>query len=61
MLAKKITHSLTRFWDEEDGASAIEYGLFASLIAAAIAVTVGTLGTTVDGKLSYVEEQISGE
>ncbi|WP_243310512.1 Flp family type IVb pilin [Fundidesulfovibrio agrisoli] len=49
---------LKRFVKEEDGASAVEYGLLVALIAAVIVTVVKTLGTqintafeTVSGKL----------
>jgi pilus assembly protein Flp/PilA len=35
---------LSKFWNEEDGASAIEYGLLAALIAVVIAASVGSVG-----------------
>ncbi|NKX45933.1 Flp family type IVb pilin [Roseicyclus persicicus] len=35
---------ITAFLSDENGATAIEYGLFAALIAAAIVGTVATLG-----------------
>lgn len=37
-----------RFWRDEDGAVAIEYGLLASLIAVAIIVGAGLLGTALN-------------
>jgi pilus assembly protein Flp/PilA len=39
---------LTQFWKEEDGASAIEYGLLAALIAVAIVGGAGLVGTSLD-------------
>jgi pilus assembly protein Flp/PilA len=45
---KKLTASLSRFWRDESGASAVEYGLLTALIAAVIVGTVATLGTTLD-------------
>ena len=35
---------LSKFWSEEDGASAIEYGLLAALIAVAIVAGVTSVG-----------------
>lgn len=37
--------SIVDFMAEEDGVSAIEYGLIGSLIAVAIAISVGVVGT----------------
>ena len=37
-------NSLSRFWNEQSGATAIEYGLIAGLIAVVIIVAVTLLG-----------------
>jgi pilus assembly protein Flp/PilA len=37
-----------RFWADESGATAIEYGLIAAGIALAIIAAVNTLGTTLN-------------
>ena len=47
----------SRFVKDESGATAIEYGLIAALIALAIIVGAGTLGNTLNEKFL----QISGE
>lgn len=39
-----MSASLRRFWKSESGATAIEYGLIASLVAVAIITGAGTLG-----------------
>ncbi|MEY3474842.1 MAG: hypothetical protein RL087_1300 [Pseudomonadota bacterium] len=39
---------LSQLWNEEDGASAIEYGLLAALIAVAIVGGAGLVGTSLD-------------
>lgn len=39
---------LMRFFKDEDGATAVEYGLMVALIAGAIVVTVGLLGGSLD-------------
>ena len=36
---------LQQFWNDEDGATAIEYGLIAGLIAVAIIATLTAVGT----------------
>ena len=51
---------LTRFWKDESGATAIEYGLIAAGIAIAIIATVKTLGTTINTKFSSLNTSISG-
>ncbi len=40
-----FSQAFKTFWGDEDGATAIEYGLLASLIALAITVGAGALGT----------------
>jgi len=40
-----FSQAFKTFWADEDGATAIEYGLLASLIALAITVGAGALGT----------------
>ena len=41
---KNFYQSFKTFWADEDGATAIEYGLLASLIAVVMAVGADTLG-----------------
>ena len=48
----------TRFLKEESGATAIEYGLLASLIAVAIIVTVRALGTKLTGTFGNVSANL---
>ncbi len=54
-----MVNQLVRFLNEEEGATAIEYGLLAALIAAVIVATVGTLGGTVNTAFSNVNTGIS--
>jgi pilus assembly protein Flp/PilA len=51
-----MTKFTSRFLKDESGATAIEYGLIAALIAVVIAGAVGILGT----KLSGVFNTING-
>jgi len=48
----------TRFLREESGATAIEYGLLASLIAVAIIAVVKTLGTNLSTTFGKVATNI---
>ena len=48
---------LTRFAKDQSGATAIEYGLIATLIAVAIIVGAGALGT----KLNAVFQGVAGK
>jgi pilus assembly protein Flp/PilA len=52
---KNFSQSFKTFWADEDGASAIEYGLLASLIALAIVGGATALG----GSLNTLFESIS--
>jgi pilus assembly protein Flp/PilA len=50
--------SVARFVGEESGATAIEYGLIAAGIAAAIIVAVSGLGTTLNTTFGTVNTQL---
>lgn len=45
---------LARFLKDEAGATAIEYGLLASLIAVVIVATITTIGTKLNTKFNAV-------
>jgi pilus assembly protein Flp/PilA len=47
-----------RFWQDQSGATAIEYGLIAAGISIAIIATVGTLGTNLNATFSSVSSQL---
>jgi pilus assembly protein Flp/PilA len=49
---------LSRFVKDESGATAIEYGLIAALIAVAIIVALGILGNNVRNTFQYVGNSI---
>jgi pilus assembly protein Flp/PilA len=44
-----------KFWNDESGATAIEYGLIAAGIALAIIAMVGKLGSTLNGVFESVK------
>ena len=44
----------SRFAKDESGATAIEYGLIATLIGVAIIAAAGTLGTNLSGIFTYI-------
>lgn len=50
--------NITRFLRDETGATAIEYGLLAALIAVAIIGAVQALGTTLATKFSNIATKI---
>lgn len=45
---------LRTFWHDECGATAIEYGLIASLIAVGIVTLVAALGSSVKGTFVFI-------
>lgn len=49
---------IQRFKADEDGATAIEYGLIAALIAVAIIAAVRALGTTLSGVFTDVDTEM---
>lgn len=55
---KNVYKTLKTFARDEDGAAAIEYGLFAALIAAVIVGTVATLGTNVNTGFTSVNTEL---
>jgi pilus assembly protein Flp/PilA len=50
-----------KFWKDESGATAIEYGLLAALIAVVIIGAVATLGRTLDSTFDAVDANIGTE
>ena len=50
--------TLTRFMKSEDGATAIEYGLIASLIAVAIVAVLLTLGPQLKSVFQTVQDNL---
>ena len=51
---------IKRFFKEEEGVTAIEYGLIAALIAVAIIVAVGLVGTNLRDKFNTVATAVQG-
>ena len=47
-----------KFWSDESGATAIEYGLIAAGIALAIITVVNNLGTTLNGKFGSISTSL---
>jgi pilus assembly protein Flp/PilA len=50
---------VTRFLKEESGATAIEYGLIAALIAAVLITALTTLGTNLSAKFTDIATTVS--
>ena len=49
---------LISFLKDEEGATAVEYGLIVALIAAIIIVVVGMLGVKVENAFNFVENKM---
>ncbi|MGB3897955.1 MAG: Flp family type IVb pilin [Mesorhizobium sp.] len=54
-----MTKLIARFYKDESGATAIEYGLIAALIAVAIMVGAGALGTNINDKFQDIADKIA--
>ena len=54
----KIVNFTRSLWKDEEGATAIEYGLLAALIAVVIIGAVSTLGETLEKTFAKVNSQI---
>ena len=55
-----MTKILSRFWSDQSGATAIEYGLIAAGIAVAIIGTVNTLGGSLNTEFNEVNTKLGG-
>ncbi len=53
-----MTSVFKRFASDESGATAIEYGMIAALIAVVIMAAVGTIGTKLNVKFKAVADQL---
>ncbi|MGM4895615.1 Flp family type IVb pilin [Tardiphaga sp. 839_C3_N1_4] len=49
-----MKNMIKKFWSDESGATAIEYGLIAAGISLAIIAVVNGLGTNLNGKFSEI-------
>jgi pilus assembly protein Flp/PilA len=54
-----MTNFMKRFASDESGATAIEYGLIAALIAVTIITAVTALGTALDGKFNTAATEVA--
>jgi pilus assembly protein Flp/PilA len=50
---------IRKLFNKEDGATAIEYGLIAALIAVAIIFAAGNIGTSLDTMFGSVSNELS--
>jgi pilus assembly protein Flp/PilA len=51
---------IKKLWNDESGATAVEYGLMVALIAVAIIVAVTLLGTNLSNLFTRVANNIGG-
>jgi pilus assembly protein Flp/PilA len=49
---------ISKFWADQSGATAIEYGLIAAGISLAIIAAVNTLGTTLNTKFTGINTSL---
>lgn len=50
----QLTQNLRRLWNDEEGASLVEYGLIVGLIAVVCIGAVTTMGTNISGMLNGI-------
>ena len=55
----RIVQSIRRFVRDEEGVTAIEYGLIAALIAVAIIGTVTTVGTSLQSVFTAISDALT--
>jgi len=55
-----MTKFISKFINDESGATAIEYGLIAALIAVVIIAAVTTLGETISANFTEVSTKMQG-
>lgn len=51
---------MIRFFKDEEGATAVEYGLIAALIAVVIIAAVSLLGTNISGTFNTIATTVGG-
>ena len=54
----ELKYIFSKFWSDESGATAIEYGLIAAGISLAIIAAVNGLGTNLNGKYTDINSSL---
>ena len=54
-----MLRAITTFIRDEEGATAVEYGLMAALIAAVIVTAVTTVGTQLSGLFDFIGSKLT--
>jgi pilus assembly protein Flp/PilA len=57
---KNLQMAIKRFWTDEEGVTAIEYGLIAALIAVVIIAAVRTIGTELNTTFTTIGDELAG-
>ena len=61
MIMKSVMNELRTFVRDEEGVTAIEYGLIAALIALAIVIGAGALGTSLNNMFQAIADFLDGK
>ena len=54
-----MTNFIKNFWADEEGATAIEYGLIAGLIAVALSTVLGSTSSALDGVFDKIVTELN--
>jgi pilus assembly protein Flp/PilA len=57
-LEDPMTAVMKKFWNDESGATAVEYGLMVALIAVVIITAVALIGTNLNTKFNTVAQKV---
>jgi len=55
----KFSKMMTRFKNDESGATAIEYGLIAALVAVVLITALSLMGTSLENKFNTVSDTLN--
>ena len=55
---EKLVQTAKQFWNDESGATAVEYGMMVALIAAIIVVTVASVGNKILAAFTLIDGQL---
>jgi pilus assembly protein Flp/PilA len=56
-----MTKFVSRFMKDESGATAIEYGLIAALIAVVLVTALGAIGSSLNEKFNDISNAVQGK
>ncbi|PXW89745.1 pilus assembly protein Flp/PilA [Nitrosomonas sp. Nm84] len=55
---EKLVQTVKQFWNDESGATAVEYGMMVALIAAVIVIAVKDLGGYINTAFGLINTQL---